>query len=256
MDEKKNLKKNGISHYFQSFYNNYENYSISSVLLRSIGICLYFSQMISYNYFFAINKVTDTSAQYICYVHYYLNLINLMHHLKFFQFSLFVFALFYAINLFIFLNMLYHILVMNLVIKKRMKSFNFIDNFLSRLSNLFIWHIMIFSIEIFMIGFIPNGDYLKIKLSSSDLDILKAIGIFGIALSILNGTILFYFSQDFIFLDKSKIRVKLNIKSICCFILIIFQTILFNIAQNEWISFLLNYFFLLTNFFFYMTKFS
>lgn len=256
--EKKPIKKHKISTILQSLYEFLEQNHVDSIFLKCLGVSLYFFHMISYVYYFAYNKVTDSYGQYICYFHYYLNLTNILHYIQSYQFTLFIFSLCFAINLVIIINMINHILIMRFFGQKhKNRKINLFEIIINELSNLFLWHFMFFAIEMFMIGFktTEETDYLRKKISPDNYSSLKAIGILGILMSCLNGAVLIYFNQDYKFLDKSKMRLNLSIKVILCILIRLILLILYNTVSNsEVISFLMIYCFLFLNFLLYFTN--
>lgn len=80
--EKKHIKKQKNSTILQSLYELIEQPYVDSIFLKFLGVSLYFFHMTSYAYYFSINKITDSYAQYICCFHYYLNLANILHYIK------------------------------------------------------------------------------------------------------------------------------------------------------------------------------
>lgn len=256
--EAKIFKKPKASKVLEYLYQLYESFPLNSVNWRCFGVWLYFSQMTSYVFYFSLGEITESQAKYFCYFNYYLNFVNLIHALKSAKFTILIFFLFFMIDLLITFNMINYSLISKLRGRKKdSRKMNLIEEFANILSNSFLWHIMIFSIEFFLIGFQKNAEiyYIMNYITQSELDLLRIVGIIGIIFSILNGIILFYFNQDYKYMDKSKIRMKLNIKSLCCFILRIFQTILFHIVRDvEWLFFAITYFFLFVNLFFYLTN--
>ena len=253
------FKKPDVSKVLEYIYQLYESSPMDSVSWRCLGVWLYFSQMTSYIFYFSLDEIKDDLTKHFCYFNYYLNFVNLIHVIKSAKFTILIFFLFFTTDLLIISNMVNYSFISKLRgIKKDSKKMNIVEQIANILSNFFLWHIMIFSIEFFLIGFQKNGeiDYLLNNITQNELNLLRIVGIIGIIFSISIGIIVFYFNQDYKYLDKTKIRMKLNIKSVvCCLILRIFQTILFHIVRDvEWLFFAINYFFLFINLFFYLTN--
>lgn len=258
-DFEKSIKKHKASALLQSLYEFLEQNHVDSIFLKCLGVSFYFFHMISYVYYFSMNKITNGSAQYICSFHYYFNLTNILHYVKSYQLTLFIFSLFFTINLVIILNMINHIFIVRILCRKsKNKTMNGVEIIINELSNFFLWHIMFFSLEIFMVGFkiTEETDYLKKNISPDNIIDLKSIGIIGMVMSITNGVILNYFNQDYKFLDKLKMRMNLSMKVIFCFFIRVFQLILYNTVSNlELISFVMIYCFLFLNFLLYFADF-
>lgn len=254
--KKRSLIKKDIFLYFLRFFKLYESYPMNSTLLRCYAVSSYFFQMLSYLYFFIKQEVKHVSARSLCYFYYYMNIINILHYIESLKLSLFVFYLIFTINLVISLNLIKNFLIVKFLAQNHVHNFNFLDSMFARFSNFYLWYIMVSSVEILMIGFNSDNetDYLRKKLDYSDIYILNMIGIIGIAMSVINGVIIFYFNQDYKFLDKSKLRLKLSVKTAFCFAIRILQAILYQAVKNEWIFFLLNYFFFIINLYFYLAN--
>ena len=243
-----------------NLYEMYEAFSIDSIFIRCLEIMFYFSQMTSFVYFFALKDMKTDVAKYFCYFHYYLNPILLVHNIEYKALAFFLFFLFQALNIIMVSNMCFRFFKS----KKQkfassLQKINIFKKGINFFADTYQWFVILLSLEIFLIGFQSNDEYINYiheYLSAEMLAFLQIFGILGIFLTGLLGLIFLYLNQDYKFLDLSKIRCELNVKLFFSFLIRIIEAIFFTIFKNfEWIHFALNYLFLLISGGYYLTNF-